>query len=314
MFIKFPKLEHYSTYKDFITEENYGQFRCRITEKIDGQNFGCYIPMDKTKEIEFYSRNGLRFNISKFDEIEEQLKEKLIQFREKVIKTDYLGIGDVVTGIYLNGEYFGRKAIARINYNTDHGVKFYSVKLIPNNNFEESDYLPIGILAGLLDSDLMIDEKWIDSFKPSDNDISFPVLSKYTTHTDNSIKEMAEGYVIWWHNAKGEVVQILKHKSPEFDDKVKHTCGQPKLDKNLSFLNERYKEYINENRVIDTFSKFGETPSIKDMIIAVSNDAREDFIKDYPEMNKLSNKDCRKVFNVGSKLFLLIDKVMKTHA
>lgn len=314
MFIKFPKLEHYSTYKDLITEENYGQFRCRITEKIDGQNFGCYIPMDETKEIEFYSRNGLRFNISQFDEIEDQLKEKLIQFRENVIKTDYLGIGDVVTGIYLNGEYFGRKAIARINYNTDHDVKFYSVKLIPNNNFEESDYLPIGVLAGLLDSDLMIDEKWIDSFKPSDDDISFPVLSKYTTHTDNSIKEMAEGYVIWWHNAKGEVVQILKHKSPEFDDKVKHTGGQPKLDKNLSFLNERYKEYINENRVIDAFSKFGETPSIKDMIIAVSNDAREDFIKDYPEMNKLSDKDCRKVFNVGSKLFLLIDKVMKTHA
>ena len=125
---------------------------------------------------------------------------------------------------------------------------------------------------------------------------------------------MAEGYVIWWHNNKGEAVQILKHKSPDFDDKVKHTGGMPKLDKNLTFLNEQYKEYINENRVIDVFSKFGRMPTIKEMILAVRKDAQEDFVKDYPEMNILSPKDCRKVFNVGSKLFLLIDKVMKAHA
>lgn len=314
MFIKFPKLEHYSTYKDLITEENYGQFGCRITEKIDGQNIGCYIPMDKTKEIEFYSRNGLRFNISCFNEIEQELTEKLVLFRENFIKRDYLGIGDVVTGIYLNGEYYGSKSIARIKYNTEHNVKFYSVKIIPNNNFEESGYLPMCVLVGLLDPELMIDEKWIDSFKPSEEDLSFPVLSKYTTHTDNSIKEMAEGYVIWWHNDKGEVVQVLKHKSPDFDDKVKRTGGQPKLDKNLMTLNEQYREYINENRVIDAFSKFGEIPTVKDMIFAVSKDAQEDFIKDYPEVIKLSDKDRRKVFSVGSKLFLLVDKVIKTHA
>lgn len=219
-----------------------------------------------------------------------------------------------MTGIYLNGEYYGRKAIARINYNTDHNVKFFSVKIIPNNNFEETDYLPISVLNGLLDPELMIEETWINSFKPTDEELVFPVMSKYTNHTDNSIKEMAEGYVIWWHNNKGEAVQILKHKSPDFDDKVKHTGGMPKLDKNLTFLNEQYKEYINENRVIDTFSKFGRMPTIKEMILAVQEDARKDFIKDYPEMNNLSNKDCRKVFNVGSKLFLLIDKVMKTHA
>lgn len=314
MFIKFPKLEHYSSYKDLITEDDYGQFSCRITEKIDGQNFGCYIPMDKTKEIEFYSRNGLQFDISGFPEIKQELTEKLIQLRENVINTDYLGVGDVVTGIYLNGEYYGRKAIARINYNTDHNVKFFSVKIIPNNNFEETDYLPISVLNGLLDPELMIEETWINSFKPTDEELVFPVLSKYTNHTDNSIKEMAEGYVIWWHNNKGEAVQILKHKSPDFDDKVKHTGGMPKLDKNLTFLNEQYKEYINENRVIDVFSKFGRMPTIKEMILAVQKDAQEDFVKDYPEMNILSPKDCRKVFNVGSKLFLLIDKVMKTHA
>lgn len=55
-------------------------------------------------------------------------------------------------------------------------------------------------------------------------------------------------------------------------------------------------------------------PTIKEMILAVQKDAQEDFVKDYPEMNILSPKDCRKVFNVGSKLFLLIDKVMKAHA
>ena len=313
MFIKFPKLEHYSTYKDLITEENYGQFKCRITEKIDGQNLGCYIPMDKTKEIEFYSRNGLPFKISKFEEIENQLKDKLITLRENIISTNYLSSNNI-NAIYLNGEYYGSKSIARINYNTEHDVKFYSVKLITNNNFEESEYLPICVLAGLLDPKLMIDEKWIDSFKPSEKDISFPVLSKYTTHTDNSIKEMAEGYVIWWHNDKGEVVQALKHKPPDFDDKVKRAGGQPKLDKNLMTLNEQYRKYINENRVIDAFSKFGKTPTVKDMIVAVSKDAQEDFMNDYPEVIKLSDKDRKKVLNVGSKLFLLIDKVIKSYA
>ncbi len=76
-------------------------------------------------------------------------------------------------------------------------------------------------------------------------------------------------------------------------------------------LNDEFKLYITENRVISVFSKEGKMQNIKELskyIVLVLNDAIEDFNKDHPEVKKIEKKELKRIYNVGKSLAnLLID-------
>ena len=74
-------------------------------------------------------------------------------------------------------------------------------------------------------------------------------------------------------------------------------------DEVIDPLNAAFREYINEQRMDNVFSKEGpiaDKSQIGKYIGLILVDAIEDFTKDYPEAETLDKKQRKAVFNVGS--------------
>jgi Rnl2 family RNA ligase len=112
----------------------------------------------------------------------------------------------------------------------------------------------------------------------------------------------AEGIVIQpsskcYYNGRGERF-VLKAKHPNFGEMDKKSIWKPREPATPE--QELFATYLNENRVLSVFSKYGKIDSIRqlgDYIKFVMEDAKEDFKREHPEI------DCfdRDIFSLGGK-------------
>jgi hypothetical protein len=111
---------------------------------------------------------------------------------------------------------------------------------------------------------------------------------------------------------------ILKKKAKAFNDIEGSPLPKPKkeLPPHVEALNALFYGYINENRMLDCFSKHGEITSPKEIgsfLKLILEDAKADFQKDQEDALKLLDKpeDERMVYNVGSKIALMLQDHLK---
>ena len=98
----------------------------------------------------------------------------------------------------------------------------------------------------------------------------------------------------------------LKKKNERFLE-FKKPKNQPKAEPNP--LNIEFRNYITPQRVSNVESKNGpiENPSQFALYIKlVLDDAKVDFLKDHPEVEKMNKKEQRSIFNVGSEIVKLL--------
>lgn len=125
--------------------------------------------------------------------------------------------------------------------------------------------------------------------------------SLYAPKEDN----LAEGVVIrpWTTdiiNHRGEKFVIKKKAESFHENKAKFKQVEVK---ELSEAAIAFKGYINENRLLSVFSKHGviqKDNQIGDYIKLVMDDAREDFYKDFPAIDR----DDRTVFKLGGNMIV----------
>jgi len=145
-----------------------------------------------------------------------------------------------------------------------------------------------------------------------ENALDYP--EKFNSMILNKEGNLAEGFVMRpffqvYGMPSGERF-VMKKKRPGFDDKNGKSEKKPRkeLPPNIIKLVSGFQDYINENRVLDTFSKYGpiESPKqIGDYIRYVLDDAKEDFNKDNPELD-LDKDTAKIVFNVGKTIVDLL--------
>jgi len=104
---------------------------------------------------------------------------------------------------------------------------------------------------------------------------------------------------------------LLKKKADKFkerENKGSVVKTREPLHPNVIRLVSLFAEYINENRVISVFSKQGPIESQKqlgDYIKLVLEDAKEDFLKDNPDL-ELDKETAKTVFNCGRTIVDLL--------
>jgi len=110
---------------------------------------------------------------------------------------------------------------------------------------------------------------------------------------------------------------IIKKKSKAFADKE----GSAPVIKELKYSDEIYsiqrqfKSYITKNRVLDVCSKHGmitEMNQLGTYINYVLDDAREDFLKDFPEIKEkqFSKEDEKFIYSAGHLIVNILNELM----
>lgn len=116
------------------------------------------------------------------------------------------------------------------------------------------------------------------------------------------------------YNNHGERL-IVKKKSNKFEDTrqdaIDKGAGRAEAKGNtlIDNLNIKFRGYITNNRVVDTFAKHGKITDMKqisDYIKLVLEDAKTDFIKDHPDLPQLDQKDEKKLYNAGNVVVMLL--------
>ncbi len=121
----------------------------------------------------------------------------------------------------------------------------------------------------------------------------------------NIEENQTEGVVIQpyknnYINHRGERF-IIKSKNEDFGEVVR----QPRIYKPSEYTEEQkiFMSYINDNRILSVFSKHGPLPSVHkmgDYIRLVFEDAKEDFIKENPQIDTYD----RALFSPAGKLIV----------
>ncbi|MHA1874053.1 MAG: RNA ligase family protein [Candidatus Heimdallarchaeaceae archaeon] len=277
-------------------------------EKLDGSNISILI--DKY-DIILFSRNRKLGLDEDFYGIRTLLGQNEYQDLLKTLK-DLSVDNNAVYRIY--GEIFGKDIQKRINYGNKKYFRVFDFeiddrRLSPTELLEFFKlnnlyyYLVPFIKIGYYEQLIRLDVNNMKSRFALEQGIESPI----------------EGIVLKPYNKVyytrlGQIIYI-KYKSDKFKEiakvkRFKKFNGNPDVKK----LNNKFKEYINENRVLSIFSKEGKIEEYKDIgkyIKLILEDAKEDFLKDLTEeergiLNTLSKSDERQVYNVGSKVANLL--------
>ena len=289
-FTKWVNIENYSS--KFIEKflEVYPELTKEtfiITEKIDGANFsiaffsdGHFQPAKRSGWI-----NDNFYNYKEIFKIEQvnTLIEVMLDYCQKKNKQ-----------IQFVGELFGYKVQDRIFYGNGRYWRWFAIYEInkegenKNLNIEEtfklcdeindeyffdimSLYVPIiGFIAGLERAAGICIE-----------------IKSALTPKDYNKQNFIEGIVI--RPSKNYILGsdnfILKIKNERFKDRPKLNEKKFNVSENAISLIEKIRDYVNENRTADLFSKYGKISDIKQLgeyIKFYVQDVLEDFLKDYP--------------------------------
>lgn len=283
-----------------------------VSEKIDGCNIGIHIT---PTQIFCYSRNGNDANdLFDFSSDRCAFEGLIISIQEFIRDNRAKG----VESVYLWGEYYGNKINRRINYGVNSAFKFYDGYII-GFGFEGIEDTPseIRLTPKMLNwfvSNLRGDvKKFFVNFKEyradslSDLKAMLPLPAK-SEYCDDEM----EGYVITEITEDYKVVHY-KYKSEKFQNKPPKVkfAEESELNKKVVSLNEIFKKYVNDARVIEVFSKNTDlsNKNMSCLCRQLIDDAKEDFNADYADsLKELDADESKRVYNIGSLPYLMIKR------
>lgn len=304
--LKYPSIEN-SYNRKFIDGffERYPELKTTqyiITEKLDGSNLS--IQFDKNGFC-FCSRNSV---LSRSDKLYDIWKLVDSGYFCDIVKV-FSGAIKIFESVCIYGEYIGKGIQKRVNYGESKSFKIFDIAV---NGVFLPPFMTIKLLdtVGLMNYFVPILAYGIDGLEDV---LSFNVIfdSKILSITDNK----AEGVVIrpLYENYRSPVATfILKKKNENFDERTK--VEKPKLvvGEKLSNLRESFNSYINKNRLLGIFSKFGQITSQDDFgkyIGLMCVDAWEDFEKDFEEtLHNVDKKDVKYIKGGAAKLVVALLK------
>lgn len=282
-------------------------------EKLDGSNLAVYFIYDQKKDdkltIKFASRNNfigyygedVRFQGEEITKLfnSNNAYIKFINRFSELVKT-------IQKDIIVFGELYGK--LTRVKYR-DRGWRAFDIK-IDGSYISQIEFEEMMNISGLTKEEYeSLICPFVAKFNSLKDAIEFNVeFDSLLTPEGFGKPNNSEGIVIKpykkVYSKECGSVFILKKKSEKFKDSEKTEKPKKVIDENLASLNLDFRSYINENRIIDIYSKYGEIekPSqIGQYIIWTLEDAKADFFKDHPDYK--GNKDDDKVvFNVGGMI------------
>lgn len=319
-FEKYPKVENVKNGKKVKRVMNQhpdlfdGTDKWIAQEKLDGANLQVSFGLGSHKLIT-YKRSGEVGPDEKFYRCHEVMSHQQDEIYDmaEYITTIY---SCLMNEIDLCGELFGQGVQKRINYGeqqqfivNDVKVKgeFISPEILQNHMLELGVFDPVSSLYNW-----PVFTGTFDMLKNTDVE---KLISKYSPS-----KEIAEGVVI--KPADGRLDKgtgspvMFKKKTARFDDEGGKTKSNKFSDvSNDSFmLHQTLKGFVNENRLLDLFSKHGEIQDEKQIgeyIKLFNEDIQEDFMDEYGEFFKtLSNKEQKYVLNQSKDIVSLIKQYL----
>lgn len=308
-YIRFPKMDHFSDCFGVPTESfKHLNSVFYVSEKIDGANLGLFIPW--IGSVSCFSRSGENAcgGLFKFIADKEELNGLISALQDYMRKNE-------VAGIYLWGEYFGQNVCRRIGYKGPLGqFKFYDgifyKSIVSETTGRRLTPPRLTLLADQLPSEfknffVKFREFHLSSFLDLKDALPLPAKSEYSN--DNM-----EGYVISEVDEDYEFKGRWKYKDPAFSDTAAKKKIAPVCDPTVLTLQAIYRGYVNMNRAIDLLSKTTERTKLDQLVKALIQDAKEDFLKDHEkELIGLTEKEKKWVFNAGSTPFLMIKEAIK---
>ena len=299
-----------------------------VSEKIDGCNLGMYIPREG--DPYFFSRNGEDANgLFDFEKDKNQLK-RFVQCIQEFINTDAIE-DENVEGLYFWGEYFGYRINRRINYGHKGRFRFYDAMVVTKQDLETKApnlLTPLFFMFLCVNINLYAtkngyfgefadDSLTWEFFYPPDFDFESAnreaILEQFKPENHDSIfaveKHYPEGYVITAADDE-KVIGKWKIKAESFKERER----QPKLvktdDDELVRARTIFNEFLTVARAHSVLSKTTER-SLKVILPMFVEDAKEDFLEEYPEMKRKDKKWLKAVFNAGKIPFLTMTKALE---
>jgi Rnl2 family RNA ligase len=282
----------------FAEQPDLATARFVAQEKLDGANF----------QIKFFpdgswnpGKRSSYINEEKFFNAKEVLEKLNVPERFKLVM-DLCVQADLYITLY--GELYGSSIINRIDYGTTGDIRFYEMWV---------NDAPQSILS--FEMFMVFHNLW-DLVSPTfSRDLSFEEAMNFDVENPPEIWEgqlgnkKIEGIVIKPYDEvfvrTDSKIFALKKKSTKFNDKAKEKKPVV-INEEVVSLNNIFRGYLNENRVLDTFSKHGQIESPKqfgEYIKYILEDMKGDFLKDHKEdLMKLDKKDQKMVFNIGGSI------------
>lgn len=311
MFQKYVKIQnHYQSkfiYKfkqEFPDLENYKYI---IQEKIDGGNISIIFTSNEEK-YEIAKRSKILDADDNIFAIKGWIKNYDKEL--KVFQNIANELGKQVT---IFGEAYGSGVQKRIDYGEDKYFKMFD--MVVDGQYQTQDAILL-ILSKEGITDLLVPTIAVVDSLTEALEISTEFNSKLIDKEDN----LCEGVVIKPYEKviinNGGSIFYIKKKNEKFFEKGTKKINRKPMDSDLLALQTTFRSYINENRVLSVFSKEGEiddTKQIGTYIKLVLADAKEDFLADDDNQEKLDaldTKEMKIVFNVGSMVVDILKKYL----
>lgn len=319
MFKKYPSIEN-SYRAEFISrikEQGFGELEYIVQEKAHGSNFSFWT--DNGINFECMKRTSVILPGEKFYNYELVLEEHLLRLQNlwTDIKSSHSDMQELTVFGELIGGSYAHKAVKHVKgaIKVQKGI-FYC----PHNSFygfdimiNQEQYLSVDKAAQLFKKEGIAHAETL--FRGSlDECLKYPNDNQSVIYKQFDLPQIednvCEGVVIrpqetcFLHNGSRVIIKNKNEKWTEKQQAGKKTRKEIELSDEVKHLQEKLLEYVTENRFINVISKIGqiEQKDIGKVLSMYSNDAIEDFSKDYGnEFNALEKKDQKQVSRIISK-------------
>lgn len=314
-FTKFPKMENLQVAmeaktEDFVAASERPTYWV-VTEKVDGTNISLNITRD---DFSFGCRNGLAgddfYNVG---QSYPDIAPIVDAVRRYMLIEDPDPWLEKAVQVSLYGEFFGQKIMNRLHYGNKSRFLFYALRQYYENG--EARW-----------SQWSTFNKTMCSILGAENFI-VPVLATCKTFKEaceypndgksHLCDDTMEGVVLWpvhftpFHDGH---VYAFKNKNEAFCETTARKVHTPltEAQQYAKEMNSVFQQYLTESRMWSVFSKLGKADDDKragEYIVALLNDAWEDFANDNPDVEMLDKAGIKVVRNGGSIPYTLFKTV-----
>ena len=291
----------------------YNNCKYIATEKIDGANFQFrFRKISDDIVIEFGNRNSILKQSDSFYDYQSVVKKQKYQDFIYCIKS-YMKNNSFneneITDVIVYGELFGPKIQRRINYGVDSNEILFYDMCINEEYLTQEQFL--SFMENNCFTELIV--PIFGYYNTIDDALSVDVEGSKTALNPGGDKNLLEGIVIKPYDTIArnkndeQVLFYIKKKTDAFKDQMRvNKKHKQNLPVEVTDAMAIYESYLSENRLMDLFGKQGkinDISQIKDYVILMMNDAKEDFLKDNMDIiEKVPKKYKKMVFSRTGKI------------